>query len=327
MNPEEGQLLESGDPALCLFASEALTKRLWALLDEAGGVRENLDPEYLHRMRVASRRLRNAMDLFSGCFPSSALKAWEKEARRLAKVLGEARDADVAIASLRKCLESLGDPRLKPGVERLLLRLAQRRERCQVKVTAALDHLEDSRLKTDMPEALRGLAVEMRLSGLEESSGVVAAHALRTISRRFAEFEAFDPVADHPERIDELHSMRIAAKHLRYTLEVYRPLFAGRLAQVLDRLKTIQDFLGEIHDCDVWMAFLPDFIERERQRTLRYFGHARSFARLKPGLAHLQEDYRERRRERFEAFRELWRETKTVPWWAGIVSELGKGTP
>ncbi len=325
MIPDSGTL--PPEPAVCLFASEALGKRTWALLEEIPGVRENKDPECLHRMRVASRRFRNAFSLFPGCFPASEAKRWEKEARRVGRALGEARDADVQADSIAGWLAGLEDSRLKPGIERLLLRLSQKREKLQEKVLEALDRLERGPLKSELPEALRGLSVEMRLACQAEAGPVVRDVALRMLTRRLAELEAFDSVAGHPERVEELHAMRIAGKRLRYTLEVFRPLLGGEAALFLEKLKEMQDLLGEIHDCDVWTAWLPVFLEKEKCRTLRHFGHGRVFARLRPGILFLQEAYRARREERFEAFRAFWEKSRKAPGWAGLLAGLGRNLP
>jgi len=316
-------------PEVCLFASEALTKRVWALLDEAAGVRENRDPECLHRMRVASRRLRNALSLFGGCFPEEERKRWEKEARNVGRALGEARDADVQAASVAALVKNLGDRRLRPGAERLLLRLKQRRERLQPKVLRALDELEESELKNGFPEALRGLSARMRLSLPEPAEGMktVRDAAVELLVRRAVELEAFQPVADHPERVEELHAMRIAVKRLRYTLEIFRSLFDGETEPVLETLKKLQDLLGEVHDCDVWIEFLPLFLEKERRRTFRYFGHERPMARLRPGIGFLLEEFRRRRGERFEEFRDFWRKNQEAVGWKGFARNLGRGVP
>jgi CHAD domain-containing protein len=316
-------------PEVCLFASEALTKRVWALLDEAAGVRENRDPECLHRMRVASRRLRNALSLFGGCFPEEERKRWEKEARNVGRALGEARDADVQAASVAALVKNLGDRRLRPGAERLLLRLKQRRERLQPKVLRALDELEESELKNGFPEALRGLSARMRLSLPEPAEGMktVRDAAVELLVRRAVELEAFQPVADHPERVEELHAMRIAVKRLRYTLEIFRSLFDGEAEPVLETLKKLQDLLGEVHDCDVWIEFLPLFLEKERRRTFRYFGHERPMARLRPGIGFLLEEFRRRRGERFEEFRDFWRKNQEAVGWKGFARNLGRGVP
>ena len=107
---------------------------------------------------------------------------------------------------------------------------------------------------------------------------------------RLEEFLAYEPHIAHPERVAELHRMRIAAKHLRYTLEIFAPLYGKALRKPLKVVKEIQELLGEIHDCDVWIAFVPQFIAEERTRALDYFGEATSAEAFMPGLQALVED-------------------------------------
>lgn len=59
----------------------------------------------------------------------------------------------------------------------------------------------------------------------------------------------------YPERVRELHDMRIAAKRLRYCFEFFAPCFAD-LGDALKRFKRLQDYLGDLHDCDVWVDYL-----------------------------------------------------------------------
>src|SRR5690606_28341920 len=89
-------------PGLCLFAAEQLLPRLEAFTREIEGVRAGEDTDYLHRMRVASRRLRAALPLFSPCFPPKRCDRWMRETRRDTRALGAARDADVQVAALKK---------------------------------------------------------------------------------------------------------------------------------------------------------------------------------------------------------------------------------
>ncbi len=72
---------------------------------------------------------------------------------------------------------------------------------------------------------------------------------------RIAELWSFSEYLPHPERVRELHDMRIAAKRLRYCFEFFTPCFID-LNDTLKRFKKLQDFLGELHDCDVWVDYL-----------------------------------------------------------------------
>ena len=54
--------------------------------------------------------------------------------------------------------------------------------------------------------------------------------------------------------------MRINAKKLRYTMEFFAPLYKDQLKEEIETVKNYQDILGEKHDLEVWMDYVPKFI-------------------------------------------------------------------
>jgi hypothetical protein len=98
-----------------------------------------------------------------------------------------------------------------------------------------------------------------KVKGLEPE-GTLADNAERIVRVRLDELQSFIPRALDPEHVTALHDMRIAAKRLRYILEVTAESCFGPYAETaLKRTKELQDLLGEIHDCDVQ---LPRVMER-----------------------------------------------------------------
>jgi len=81
-------------------AARVLEVRCAELLDRSEGVLGTVDIEPVHDMRVATRRLRAALEIFGPCLPAAEAAAALAEVKRLAAVLGRRRDADVAIAML-----------------------------------------------------------------------------------------------------------------------------------------------------------------------------------------------------------------------------------
>ena len=79
----------------------------------------------------------------------------------------------------------------------------------------------------------------------------VAENAPLIISARVQELLQWEPYLKDPMRVMELHQMRIAAKRLRYTLELFGPALGGALPPAIERIKVLQDLLGDIHDLDV----------------------------------------------------------------------------
>jgi hypothetical protein len=92
------------------------------------------------------------------------------------------------------------------------------------------------------------------ISGLETQLEVRSALP-PLFGTRIAELWSFAEYLPYPERVRELHDMRIAAKRLRYCFEFFTPCFTD-LGEALKRFKKLQDFLGELHDCDVWVDYL-----------------------------------------------------------------------
>jgi CHAD domain len=101
-----------------------------------------------------------------------------------------------------------------------------------------------------------------KVKGLDPQASL-ADNAERIVLVRLDELWSFTPAALDPEEVVALHDMRIAAKRLRYVLEVTADTCFGPYANTaLKRTKDLQDLLGEIHDCDVQ---LPRVVAREEE--------------------------------------------------------------
>ena len=86
--------------------------------------------------------------------------------------------------------------------------------------------------------------------------GSMAVNARRILRVRIGEFYSYEPVVDQPQAVEPLHDMRISAKRLRYTLELFRPMLGPLGAVNIDRVKAIQEELGNLHDTDVRIALI-----------------------------------------------------------------------
>jgi CHAD domain-containing protein len=298
-----------------LFGLEVLQNRLPALTRELEGVRAADDLEYVHRMRVASRRMRNALALFGAELPRKYYAEWTYELRRITRALGAARDTDVQIAWMQNFLLQETEEVERVGIERLLLRLRQQRARLQAKVIKALNRLEHKHVIKDMSETLQELLVHARVYEVETLPTDLYRRANEAIRLRLEELLSYGPHVAYPDRITELHQMRIAAKHLRYTLEVFSPLYDRALRKPIKIVKEIQELLGEVHDCDVWIEFAPSFLAEERARTLEYYGEAVPAQAFVPGLLALEADRREQRFRSYYIFRRFWELTQEQGLW------------
>jgi CHAD domain-containing protein len=114
------------DEAFASAAARVVSVRADELLKHSQGVLDTAEAENLHDMRVATRRLRAAMEVFEPCFPRKRFRKALKEVKAIADALGERRDCDVSIAALSEFNAELnaGD---REGVQLLLDRLRDER--------------------------------------------------------------------------------------------------------------------------------------------------------------------------------------------------------
>jgi CHAD domain-containing protein len=177
-----------------------------------------------------------------------------------------------------------------------------------------------------------------KVRGLDPAAPL-ADNAERIVRARLDELCSFMPKAADPAEVTALHDMRIAAKRLRYILEVTSPCFGPYAKTAVRMTKDLQDLLGEIHDCDVQLpevaAFLEELVAEDAAaagaspRDLAKAPNRRAYA----GLVALQVHLRARRRVLFEQFLELWRDYERKGYAARLAfaaserSQIGDGRP
>ena len=89
--------------------------------------------------------------------------------------------------------------------------------------------------------------------------------ARRILSVRVAEVYSYRPIVQRPEAVEATHALRIALKRLRYTLELFASVFGEAGARQIDRVKALQETLGNLHDLDVRL----DLIHAVAEATTR----------------------------------------------------------
>ncbi len=157
-----------------------------------------------------------------------------------------------------------------------------------------------------------------------EPDAPVLENARRVLAVRIAEFYSFEPVIQHPELSEALHDLRISAKRLRYTLELFRPQLGKRGDQQIERVKTLQEALGTLHDHDVRINLiggeLSQLMAEQSRQTRAEIADATpealaaiATAALRPppddprrGLIGLLGREHAARRAAYGRFRELW---------------------
>jgi CHAD domain-containing protein len=301
------------------YAIDEILSRINIMVREIPGVMSSEDPECLHRMRVATRRLRAAMGLLSGEAGIVGGKDFFKLVRSVTKRLGEARDLDVQVLWLCEFEKSCRKNE-RPGVERLILRLTQSRSKKQPAIVRLLSELDEGRILSDTIKSLQIARLGIDMAGGE--SGGDVERATRVIGLQIESLIQHSVSLSSPEAADAQHRMRIETKRLRYAMEVYRMLYVDTesLDGYISVVKKLQSILGELHDADLWITRIPELMEREKKLTTRYFGTPRNFGRLAAGYNAVIRDRTAFRASQYELASEFWSSTVKDNAWGGLRS-------
>jgi len=159
----------SEDDPYAVAAARVVRVRTAELAAHAAGVLEVEEIERVHDMRVATRRLRAALEVFEPCFPRRRQRAALREVKALADALGERRDRDVTIDSLRRFAAAV-DQEDQPGLEGLIGRIRDEQATANLELAPRVE-----------PERLAAL-VEM-LEGLADRAAALAGEPERQPAR------------------------------------------------------------------------------------------------------------------------------------------------
>jgi CHAD domain-containing protein len=194
------------------------------------------DIEYVHQLRVYTRRSMAALTLYADLLPKKRTKKLRKTLRRIRNAAGVARDLDVLAHSHESDTGT--------GTHKFLEDVRQRRQSAQKPIEAIHEKLQrKNRFRLQVDGLLEETAE--RDSNLASASfGRWAAAHLRKILKRF-----FEASPSNPNDLTSLHRFRIHGKELRYAMELLAPAFpAAFREQLYPVVEELQERLGEIHD-------------------------------------------------------------------------------
>lgn len=130
------------DAAFRDAAGRTILTRWTEMMSYRDGTLAGEDIEQLHAMRVASRRLRAAMDAFESAFPAKSFRPYLRRVKKVTGVLGNARDHDVAVRRLLKLLPAVA-PDERPGLEGLIAKYRHGRAAEVPRIAALFAAIDD----------------------------------------------------------------------------------------------------------------------------------------------------------------------------------------
>lgn len=236
--------LDAADTPLAAFRLIALDCLSHLQLNHDGAVRSD-DAEYVHQMRVATRRLRAALRMFRPVLPAGFADQLVPPLRELMQALGQARDLDVLMAEIvAPVAKALPDePRLTDLAGAITNRLYSARNQ----IRHVLRQPGYSRLLLTVASLLhRAPFVEPPGAPAETPSLLqFADRRLRRLLKRILELADAARV-DYPP---SLHELRIAIKRLRYAIEFFGAMLPGKSGNAaVRRLAGLQEELGQLND-------------------------------------------------------------------------------
>lgn len=260
------------DSNLVEFARSIILNRFTTMCSHIDGVIENAGIEPIHQFRVASRRFRAVLKVFSAFFPHREIENIIPEIEATVALAGKARDLDVQVLFLEKYILTV-PPQDQQGVALFLSERRVLREQLQADIIDQFQPFKYSSVFDDFHTLINSDDVSLdfsysHITGDKTSShlklpvqavGVVhkavsdCVRKLQIISERFS------------ETVDRkiIHKMRIALRNLRYTIEIPAEFLRDKYDQHLINIKHLQDYLGEIHDEDVQIRILRKRIRSE----------------------------------------------------------------
>jgi CHAD domain-containing protein len=261
--PKKIRGLDCGAPAVDGMRL-ALTTRFNEMIEWRNAALDWSDPEGVHSMRVASRRLRSAMRDFRPYIPRRSFTSVAKELKTLAGALGEVRDQDVAILALEH-LEKHAPPEHSAALNQFIEKRKELREQQRKKLQAILAESEIKKLETDFAAAVAEATAAAERKSKRKTPPPFVEVSRHIIRDRLKEFEKRVNGLFRPLNVEALHDLRITTKRLRYAIELLATCFDRSITAHAKRAAHLQTTLGDLHDCDSWVLSVGQEIVSARK--------------------------------------------------------------
>jgi CHAD domain-containing protein len=261
------------------YAADQAKKLLGQLAFQVSRTTRRHDPDEVHDLRVAIRRLAQALVVFERCFPGKEAAKIRRRLKEMLALAGEVRNCDIALKFLSRSDLAEGDA--------LYTRLETGRREAERTLVGLLRRWTGRNSSAKWRRSLEtGSASKPFCRNATEDT---AQQVLSRMAEKF--FKTGDEAVAAKASPKDLHRFRIHSKKLRYSLELFAPLYGPALNNCLEPIRKVQTLLGAINDC-----------QTTRELLSRYGGDKGLDAKLK-----------KRQRRKTDEFSRYWADTFAGP--------------
>jgi CHAD domain-containing protein len=252
------------------------------------------DPEYVHQLRVGTRRAGAALKAFADCLPEKEYRKARKRLRKLRRAAGAARDWDVFLIGLGEWRAQRGAGE-QAGLDCLLGYALAQRQAAQAQLEAAGDG-EAAAFEAFLAETV----VAVRPPHGDHGGGTLVDLARPLLGGLLHDLE--QAAGQDLDDYGQLHRVRIAGKRLRYAMEIFAECFAEPFrAKLYPAVEEMQEILGRANDSHVAGGRLADLRDRLRKTA------PADWKRLRPGIEALLRHHQRRVPQERRRFLKWWR--------------------
>jgi len=237
---------DTGAEPIAEAARRTLRRFFDKLLAREDAVLKDEDLEDVHQMRVATRRLRAALQILVGVYEPELIRRYRKGLRRIAESLGAVRDGDVFLEHIEAHRDALDAPE-RTSLEPLIAAASAERAQARETLLKDLDSRQYNKFKREFAEFLSTPGAGTLPAPEPGIIERVRDFAGSAIWRRYELWRAYAGLLQGAEN-ETLHQARIAGKRFRYTLEFFAETLGSRVDQALEPLTALQENLGQLQD-------------------------------------------------------------------------------
>lgn len=238
--------------------------------------------EALHDLRTNARRIEAILQVFESYFKPRKVNRQKELFHSLVRSAGSVRDCDVFLGLLDS-MQGADDGPDCVALNLLRARLVYKRNRDRPTLTRKLKLVGKKNFERGFTDCITSIRLVYSNSDrlTSRTPGSFRESGKELLPRLYRQFSKQLRIAiDHGCTIKKLHEARLAGKPLRYTMEMFEPVFGRKFRNILDNVRELLGIMGEIHDCDVTIAMID--------QLLREIGIYNSFMQTDDGVFSVQ---------------------------------------